>query len=41
MAFVVDGSDWKLNGKSATQVEAAIEQFLGVGADSKLSHRAD
>jgi hypothetical protein len=29
MAFVVDGSDWKLDGKTAAQVEAAIEQFLG------------
>lgn len=34
MAFVVDGSDWKLNGKSATQVEAAIEQFLGALGDA-------
>ena len=34
MAFVVDGSDWKLNGKSATQVAAAIEQFLGALGDA-------
>ena len=35
MAFVVDGSDWKLDGKSAAQVNAAIEQFLDALADAK------
>lgn len=35
MAFVVDGSDWKLNGKSAAQVEVAIEQFLGALGNAK------
>lgn len=35
MAFVVDGSDWKLGGKSAAQVEAAIERFLGALSDAK------
>lgn len=35
MAFVVDGSDWKLDGKSTSQVEAAIERFLGALADAK------
>lgn len=28
MAFVVDGSDWKLSGKTSAQVEVAIEHFL-------------
>lgn len=35
MAFVVDGSDWKLDGKNATEVEAAIERFLGALGDAK------
>lgn len=35
MAFVVDGSDWKLGGKSPAQVQAAIERFLGALGDAK------
>lgn len=35
MAFVVDGSDWKLGGKSAAQVESAIERFLDALGDAK------
>jgi hypothetical protein len=35
MAFVVDGSDWKLDGNSAEQVQAAIERFLDALGDAK------
>lgn len=35
MAFVVDGSDWKLDGKSREQIEAAIERFLEALGDAK------
>lgn len=34
MAFVVDGNDWNLNGKSAAQVEVAIERFLEALGDA-------
>lgn len=35
MAFVVDGSDWKLDGKSVAQVQGAIERFLNALGDAK------
>ncbi|MGB3424778.1 MAG: hypothetical protein WBF84_01675 [Castellaniella sp.] len=35
MAFIVDGSDWKLDGKSTEQVQAAIERFLDALGDAK------
>ncbi|MDT0216542.1 hypothetical protein Q9R35_04330 [Alcaligenes sp. AB3] len=35
MAFVVDGNDWKFDGKATAQIQAAIEQFLGILGDAK------
>ena len=35
MAFVVDGGDWRLDGKSAAQFEAAVERFLGTLGDAQ------
>ncbi len=35
MAFVVDGSNWKFDGKTASQVQTAIERFLSALGDAK------